>query len=154
MANKGKEYYEGYISRNQLEIIQDLADEGNTFSLITLNTLLEIELSNKKRDGIVTKLREFIGIKEKQDSIKKEKVVKTTGRKIMAKTRYVIWRGASNGLSLPEQFNRLTLVKDAPIPATDDAIEFLTANWPKEDYEITDRAETEEETTKEEKKRK
>ena len=145
MANKGKEYYESYISRNQPEIIQDLANEGESFSFIALNNLLEIEMSNKQRDGIVTKLRELIGIKEEQNIKKEERVVKTTRRRMMAKTRYIIWKGQTSGITLPEQFNRLSLVKDVPIAATEDAIEFLTTNHPKEDFEITDKAEVEEE---------
>ena len=149
MARKSKVFYEGYISRNQSDIIYSLAKEGNKLSLFALNILLEIEMSNKAREGVITKLRDFLNIKEEKEIVKRikkeKKLIIVEERKKMGKQRFAIWRGQTNGLSLPEQFNRITLVKDVPIPLTDDAIEYLTANWPKEDFEITDKAETEEE---------
>ena len=142
MARKSKAYYEGLISKNQPEIIENFAKEGSDFSLIALNTLLEIEMSNKNREGIVTKLREFIGIKQEQETIKETKIATKGGARNMSKQQYIIWRGSTHGITLPrEQCGGVTLVKNAPIPVTQEIIDWLTQNHPETDFEVTDKSE-------------
>ena len=149
MARKSKVFYEDYISRNQPEILESLVKDGDKFSIFALNNLLEIEMSNKAREGVITKLRDFLNIKEEKETIKRikkeKKLIIVEERKKMGKQRFVIWKGKTDGLTLPDQFNNLTLVKENPIAATDDAIEWLNNNWPKDDFEVTDKAEIEEE---------
>ena len=116
MGNK-EPWMDDYLQRYEQTVIKSIEKDWQENSLEELQTLLEIELSNDDRKKVIKALRDFIGAKEKpkqsKESKPKSEPKKETKekKKKMTKDQYVIWRGSTNGFTLPkdEPLNRLQL---------------------------------------------